>query len=288
MKIRTRLAAALGLVTALAAPAPAALAQSFACTNQAGRTVSRVIGGHDIAHEDAPYQVGMYVLSADQESMSLCGGSLISRSYILTAAHCLFKADASGREVVVGPDQVFVMLGGDDRDEMVDRSQLIMPARVIVHEGYDPARVTSPNDIALLELGAPLDIPDGWIVPLASDRMERALVGDATCARVTGYGRREDGETSNHLQAANLYIAPRAECRRHNRAVTDSMLCAGFGGDRNSCNGDSGGPLVIREGPTGWVQVGIVSWGRRGCDDALSVYTRVSSFIPWILAETGG
>ena len=45
----------------------------------------------------------------------------------------------------------------------------------------------------------------------------------------------------------------------------------------DSCQRASGGPLVVPGGPTGWTQLGIVSFGR-GCAQpgAYGVYTRVS------------
>lgn len=62
--------------------------------------------------------------------------------------------------------------------------------------------------------------------------------------------------------------------------IIESMLCAGVD-SKDSCTGDSGGPLMVNEGT--WTQVGIVSWGI-GCGEGQypGVYTRVSSFIPWI------
>ena len=51
----------------------------------------------------------------------------------------------------------------------------------------------------------------------------------------------------------------------------------------DSCQGDSGGPLVVPGGPTGWTQIGVVSFAL-GCAQpgAYGVYTRVSHYIDWI------
>jgi secreted trypsin-like serine protease len=63
------------------------------------------------------------------------------------------------------------------------------------------------------------------------------------------------------------------------------MLCAGdlSNGGEDSCQGDSGGPLFVPDGGSGWVQVGIVSFGI-GCGrrDFPGVYTRVARYQNWI------
>ena len=54
----------------------------------------------------------------------------------------------------------------------------------------------------------------------------------------------------------------------------------------HGCLGDSGGPLFMRATgeETPWYQVGIVSFGGRGCAraDGPTVYTRVSAYADWI------
>jgi hypothetical protein len=66
-------------------------------------------------------------------------------------------------------------------------------------------------------------------------------------------------------------------------------VCAGLReGGKDSCSGDSGGPLVVRNPDGGFLQVGIVSWGRRcGMANFFGVYTRVSAFNDWMYAKTG-
>ncbi len=267
--------------------AGAATGQSFTCIDEGGRTVSRVIGGDTIPQSEAPYQVALYTLS-EGGGGSLCGGSLISRGHILTAAHCVADADGRGGLTLASTDKIYVLYGGNSREAMVDAKQLFPVAEIHVHPVYD-GRVASPGDIAVVRLRDNLDVPQTAIMTLASAPMERALMTDYTCARVTGYGRTEAGKASDLMRSANLYVRPRADCLQFRRNITEQMICAGYeAGDITACQGDSGGPLVIREGPTGWVQVGVVSWGARDCKGAgnYGVFTRVSSFVPWIREVT--
>ena len=58
--------------------------------------------------------------------------------------------------------------------------------------------------------------------------------------------------------------------------------------DRDSCNADSGGPLVFREFSSDpWVQVGLVSFGRKNCGSGgfPGVYTKVAAFMDWIISK---
>ena len=110
---------------------------------------------------------------------------------------------------------------------------------------------------------------------------------DNVSAVVTGWGRlNSTGPQSDRLQEARVNTITNTACARSHgdHKITENMICAGADG-RDACWGDSGGPLAVM-GPNGeYRQVGVVSWGnRRGCaiPGYPGVYTRVTSFLPWI------
>lgn len=78
------------------------------------------------------------------------------------------------------------------------------------------------------------------------------------------------------------------KCNQTLHNVLPNQLCAG-GDGRDACQGNSGGPLVnsfvgTEQGRVQWYQEGIVSHGIRcGLVGYPGIYTRISSYIPWIL-----
>lgn len=253
------------------------LAEEFSCLDTRGEVVSRVYGGKPVHHNNAPYQVRVHIPGSDR----FCGGSIISRSFVLTAAHCV--VDAANEPL--SPHDIELEYGSSTLSKM----NSARVARVDVHPEFHIDRTASAGDIAVLRLAHRLDVPASAVVTLASDKLEQAILRPQSCGRVTGFGLTEAGNLTNSLKAVNLPIRSNVECQAFSRHVTDRMLCAGFpSGGRDACRGDSGGPLIIGDGPAKWLQVGIVSWGHQECakPGAFGVYTRVASYVPWILGVT--
>lgn len=67
--------------------------------------------------------------------------------------------------------------------------------------------------------------------------------------------------------------------------ITSSQLCFQGGRNMDACQGDSGGPLMSERSDSKFILVGLVSFGPRECgiSNFPGVYTKVESFIPWIL-----
>lgn len=114
---------------------------------------------------------------------------------------------------------------------------------------------------------------------------------------VAGWGSKEvSGQSSNILQEVQVPVISEADCAFNyklyfpNQVFDERVLCAGSTG-KDSCQGDSGGPLALPVMAQDrsyyyFIHIGIVSYGYEcGKPGFPGVYTRVSSFLPWILAN---
>ena len=264
----------------------------FECLDPEKRVVSRIVGGTAAPPNLAPWQVSLQ-LDDDGRWWHVCGGSLIHPSWVLTAAHCLFDDAGALRragDVTVVHGTQSLSSGGERR-----RAERLVPHRG--YQGGGPAG--QPDDIALIRLSSPFPVSRSAVVQLQSRQLEAAFGFPGACSVVTGWGRveaRAQGRgrpaaraLPDLLQAVDLPIVDNATCAEsYPGRITAGHVCAGYEqGTMGSCQGDSGGALVVPGGPTRWTQIGIVSFGR-GCarPRAYAVYTRVSSYIDWILEQT--
>lgn len=103
--------------------------------------VSRIVGG-----ETAGIATWSWTVSLSIASNYLCSGSILSSSWIITAAHCVY--DTIGSSIIVYAGSNIRWTGTQSRSV----------SRVIVHSKYNSANYT--NDIALLQLTTPLDMND--------------------------------------------------------------------------------------------------------------------------------
>lgn len=289
---------------------------------------TRIVGGRPAAEGAWPWQVSLHQterLDGTEDGLfqsQFCGGTLIARQWVLTAAHCV----VTGEGGTVPPESVAVRTGSVD----LARGELRAVARVIAHENYDPILID--NDIALLQLAQPVERSSGLVGAIPVHRGSDLPPGPAV---VIGWGMMEEEKFPATLLETDIDVVPNATCVRGmaeqtkrelggyllslgavNRipqnaleqafailaenlgpALSDNMICAGVpSGERTSCNGDSGGPLMVRDPGGNWTQVGIVSWGREPLDatkrcahqDLYSVYTRVGNYFDWIARHVRG
>jgi secreted trypsin-like serine protease len=256
----------------------------------------RIIGGLPAADNAWPWQIALFMRSGNGSFQFHCGGSIIDRNWVLTAAHCIGSHNP----------QDYVVLEGTTRIEStLDKNRTgrrLSVAQVVANEDYD-SKITR-NDIALLRLATPANSK-----PVVLDFPEdNSLEEPGTMMTVTGWGlikafdqKWEDFETHERIHAGDpRYFTnrlmevsiPLVDCQRApwKNIIDHRQVCAGLAeGGLDSCRGDSGGPLVARDAGGAYEQVGIVSFGALKCADkgTYGVYSKVSAFESWIRAKTG-
>ncbi|XP_059812856.1 trypsin-7-like isoform X3 [Hypanus sabinus] len=239
---------------------------SLVCARCERSASERIVGGEDANIDEWPWQV-----SLQYKDQHLCGGSIISSQWVITAAHC-FPVDYQQ----IANWRVFA---GSER--LHSGGSTFSVKNIITHGDYD--ELTNDYDVALVKLRYSLPYTD-YIRPICLPNFNTPAQKNK--AWVTGWGyRKEYGEVSPMLQQANVSIINRSICNQgqyYAGRITERMLCAGYlTGKVDACQGDSGGPLVYRY--QHWQLVGIVSWGT-GCAriGRPGVYTNVTVLLNWV------
>ena len=110
-------------------------------TNSA--TLTKIVGGQDAGQATWGWAVSLYI------GGSLCGGSIISSSWILTAAHCVYGKTAG---------QIIVYAGSNSK---LSGRQTRYVSTIFQHPSYSSS--TYVNDIALLQLSSALDMTSQYV-----------------------------------------------------------------------------------------------------------------------------
>ncbi|GFG33054.1 hypothetical protein Cfor_00060, partial [Coptotermes formosanus] len=196
----------------------------------------------------------------------VCGASIISSNWVVTAAHCVVGVSVSSISVRSG--STYSNSGGT----------IHSATKVTVHGSYNSD--TQDYDVAIVQVSPAFTTSSSE----QSIALESSTVSVGTNVVVSGWGTTsEDGSPSTTLRQVTVQIISDSVCNTDYSAyggITARMICAGTSsGGKDACQGDSGGPLVANSR-----LVGIVSWGV-GCARANypGVYTKVSAVRSWIL-----
>ncbi|KAL0868211.1 hypothetical protein ABMA27_007747 [Loxostege sticticalis] len=240
----------------------------------------RIVGGTESKSGAWPWMAAIYLHGSKRREF-WCGGTLVNRRHVLTAAHC--TRDSKQRPFPAR--QFSVRLGDVDlaRDDEPSRPVTHRVTAVRAHEQF--SRVGFYNDIAVLVLADNVQ-KSKYVIPicLPTGELSRQLF-DGSLATVVGWGttRYGGGESSKQLEA-KLPVWRNEDCdRAYFQPITETFLCAGYArGGVDACQGDSGGPLMLQVNGR-WTQIGVVSFGNKcGEPGYPGVYTRVTHYNSWL------
>lgn len=232
-----------------------------------------IVGGKPAGAASHPWLV-QFTLNGGH----FCGGVLVHRRIVLTAAHCLWSGTYANWYPNLGTFTAFM-----GRTSTTAGGQEIGPivgARVA--SDYSPldAGGTGANDWALVFLGSPAP---GTVVKIAGGG-EQGIWTAGRQALVAGFGHTAYGGTASPvLKDLSVPLLSDSVCRAGNSYggsfLPASMLCAGLlAGGSGTCQGDSGGPLTVAAGRGARRVVGLVSWGNRcALPNYPTVYARVAA-----------
>uniref|UniRef100_A0A8C8S451 Peptidase S1 domain-containing protein n=1 Tax=Pelusios castaneus TaxID=367368 RepID=A0A8C8S451_9SAUR len=208
-----------------------------------------IIGGWEAKPHSRPYMAYLNIKHGNKNYN--CGGFLVSENFVLTAAHC-------------NGDKITVTLGAHNIRENERSQQVIRTFRQFSHPDYD--NQPHNNDIMLLQLAQKAKL-NKWVRPITLPFAKQRVKPGTKCS-VAGWGRiraNDDKSASDKLQEVNVEVLK--DGQNDSQSCSPSVACF-------ISQGDSGGPLVC-----GKRALGIVSWGPYFPP---GVYTKISTFIPWI------
>uniref|UniRef100_A0A8C9MSH2 Peptidase S1 domain-containing protein n=1 Tax=Serinus canaria TaxID=9135 RepID=A0A8C9MSH2_SERCA len=220
---------------------------------------TRVVGGTGAAEAAWPWIVSIQHPWAPGLG-HLCGGSLISADWVLTAAHCFDDmSNASLLYVVIGATQ-FTQPGPGAAVRSVKQ--------VVIHQDYNPSIYS--YDIALLQLDHPVQCSS--YIQLACVAGPTLRVSELINCWVAGWGA-----TTARSLAGAVRDKETAPVLAGATNTTLIILCV-------LLQGDSGGPLMCQDNNADyWWVVGVTSWGT-GCARSMrpGIYSSTKYFFDWI------
>ncbi|CAF2454736.1 unnamed protein product [Rotaria sp. Silwood2] len=207
---------------------------------------ARIFGG-EIA---ASHSWGWSVSLRKSDIGHFCGGSILSPSYVLTAATCVYKINLTTTELTV-------VVGTDNLDDNIGQRSAV--SEIYVHPKWNQQwhptwnSTKFENDIAILKLKEAISFDDDNIAKLCLPSSYDTI------------------ETDFPL-------------------INSQLVAVGWGEtELDPCQGDSGGPLMYYSDIyKQWMIAGITSF-LTACETSAfaSVYTRVTMYIDWIKSVVG-
>ena len=219
---------------------------------------------------------------------SICTGTVISKTWVLTASHCFFGSRSATPS---NPSEIVIEISTYDDKEKEFKSFFMKVKEVIVHDDFQSLE---RNDIALLHLerAVPKSIKPAAFFLGDLNNLIKTSGRDGLDAIAVGYGL-----TTGYNQIRITRAVREVGHVRLTSANTDTkLLVTRSYSNRNqiACSGDSGGPLFISVNNELYL-VGVVGWGDRCRSNATYTYVApytepgemIRHFVPVIITDSG-
>jgi len=251
------------------------------CEIDAGGATSRILGPEVNPPHSQPWVVGMIFNNGDQIE---CGGTLISKKHVISAAHCVWSVDFFGFNRI--DDATHVIVGEHDQ-RIADGEERIPITKETMHPDYHPS--LHPNsDLIVYELAKMVENRYAKPAYLPEENEEFAKY------IVSGWGYKNKNQESSDVLRSVVIADIRTDDSCYSlREYYDpnNTLC----GEKLSniwegpCGGDSGGPWVSKNEKGDVILAGVHKAGDCAMDEVPHVAVQVSHapFLKWIKDVTG-
>ncbi|XP_040358601.2 trypsin-1-like [Ixodes scapularis] len=198
---------------------------------------AQIVGGTAATPLEFPWQISLHLIQLPNTDLGhICGGSIINKQYVDTAAHCILDGYKS-------PSNYIVVIGDQNLNVVDPYEQRIAVANIMIHPQWN--RSTVNYDYALLKLARPLNFTgsEKALMPICLPTPNQEFDG-MTCT-ASGWGLTKDESRggrnlSQSLQKVDLPIVAYTTCHDYyrfvNPVVQSTMICAGpEAGGKGSC-----------------------------------------------------
>ncbi|KAL1417976.1 hypothetical protein MTO96_005963 [Rhipicephalus appendiculatus] len=240
----------------------------------------RIVGGKNAEKARHPWVVNLQAYFVDNRTSMTrvpCGGTLITRWFVLTAARCVLRGLDQGKGSLASIVEVY------HSNAEKQKGSFRRARDIIIHPGFNP--LTRIHNVALLRLFKRVE-KSQLAHPICL--MDKRQVLKYKNATVVGWGWITQDIV---LRYATVKIVPFKRCQqkldiiKERKVLTNKTMMCTAGVKRGPCKGDGGGPVTIMMGHKTY-QVGIISFPK-SCDasrDIPSAHERVDYYFHWIKA----
>lgn len=253
----------------------------------------KIINGEIATSGSFPFAVSLGLIGPNMY-FHRCGGSILTNSHVLTAAHCLqdLGKNYDYKDFYKRNRRVLVAIAGIKSLNELDFLNLLSSGNIFLINGIDINEnfqsITDTSDIALLTVQRLMTFSSNlFSVEIPGELIDPTSILNSSMTTF-GWGFTEFGTLSSQLLTTTLSILNGSPARAECRGFDANFYCAKdlSGRQSNVCFGDSGGPLLIFE-KNRWILFGVTSFSfadeNNNCiNSAPSFYTMVPRYSSWI------